>query len=166
MSLKFDRKTKAFYDNLYKRLQSKSLDIKDLKSIFKTAKTHNEKLNVKDFFSYKNLLCVKSKIIHINSVALIALLYKSAFENDRNGFLCDFEIRNIIESFYNVKFDHPNYKIIKNHIINSNTLIYKPRIKSYEMNSYGFLSVDDLKAYEIMGEISADKVKNVRKWIN
>lgn len=111
-----DTITQKFYNNLYKRILTENLTIKEIKTIFRTAKEYNNKVSIKDFLQQKGLICIKSRFIPLHSISLIKTLYQASFKDNKDGFLCDHEIRAIVESFYKVKFDYANYMKFRHHL--------------------------------------------------
>lgn len=93
---------------------------------------------------------------------LIKILHQASFKDNKDGFLRDSEIRAIVEKFYGVKFDYANYIKFRNHLRIDYQLIYKPRLKNYEMKTYAFVCVDEIEFLKLIGDISEYKSKNIK----
>lgn len=142
----------TFYEKLAVRRKKENLDYDKLKEIIKNTKHIYQDISLSEFLKENDLVCVKRKIIDLNSDTFLRYLYHKAFENNKKGRMNSYEIIRVAEDFFRVKFDErTNERLIK--ILRfKHHFIYHPTSESY-FKHYGFSDKDIIEISFLLGEI-------------
>jgi len=141
----------TFYEKLAVRRKKENLDYDKLKEIIKNTKHIYQDISVSEFLKENDLVCVKRKIIDLNSDTFLRYLYHKAFENNKKGRMNSYEIIRVAEDFFRVKFDErTNERLIKILRFKHHFFIYHPTAESY-FKHYGFSDKDIISF--LLGEI-------------
>jgi hypothetical protein len=142
----------TFYEKLAVRTKKENLDYDKLKEIIKNTKHIYQDISLSEFLKENDLVCVKRKIIDLNSDTFLRYLYHKAFENNKKGRMNSYEIIRVAEDFFGVKFDErTNERLIK--ILRfKHHFIYHLTVES-NFKCYGFSDRDDIEILFLFGEI-------------